>query len=229
MSQFRGVIFDFNGVLLWDEALQLQSWHRMAMQLREKPLGADEAAVHMHGRTNSHVLSYLAGREIQGDELSTLTQAKESIYRRLCLEHPDTFKHSPGAVSLLDNLAENGVPRTIATASEKTNLDFFVAHPGLATWFQLDKIVYDDAVRPGKPHPATYLAAAKNLGLSPAECIVVEDAVSGVQSAAAAGIGYIVGLDPTCGAPERLMEEGASTIVQSLRDFPLESIVWPYL
>jgi len=64
----------------------------------------------------------------------------------------------------------------------------------LDRWFDVAKIVYDDGVRPGKPAPDIYLAAAENIGLAPSQCVVVEDAISGIQSAQVAGIGHIVAL-----------------------------------
>lgn len=53
--KFRGVIFDFNGVLLWDDALQVESWKSMALNLRGPELTEEERALQMHGRPNAHV------------------------------------------------------------------------------------------------------------------------------------------------------------------------------
>src|SRR5256886_15261095 len=68
------------------------------------------------------------------------------------------------------------------------------------TLFRSAKIIYDDGSRPGKPAPDVYLAAARNIGVAPHECAVVEDAVSGIAAAHAAGIGYIVAI----GAPAEI-------------------------
>ena len=54
-------------------------------------------------------------------------------------------------------------------------------------WFTLGKIVYDDGNIPQKPHPAFYLEAARRLNLSPADCLIAEDSVTGIRSALAAG------------------------------------------
>ena len=67
--------------------------------------------------------------------------------------------------------------RTIATASERTNVDFFVTHLNLEQWFSTAKLVFDDGVRPSKPVPDIYMDAAEALDLRPTDCIVVEDAV----------------------------------------------------
>ena len=78
--------------------------------------------------------------------------------------------------------------------SNKNNVDFFVEQFKLDKWFDLEKIVYDNGKIKGKPAPDIYLQAAKNLGLNPKDCIVIEDAISGIQAAHAAGIGRIIAI-----------------------------------
>ncbi len=56
--KYRGVIFDFNGVLLCDAGFQIEAWQQVAGQLRGREMSEEELALHMHGRPNSYVLSY---------------------------------------------------------------------------------------------------------------------------------------------------------------------------
>ena len=219
---FRGLIFDLNGVLWWDGHLQERSWMQFSAGIRGRPLSAEEMAVHVHGRHNRHTLGYIAGRPVQGAELKRLTQQKEEIYRHLCLEQGPDFRLSPGAVDLLDFLVAHGVPRTIATASEKINLDFFVEHLGLARWFDPALIVYDDGSLPGKPAPDVYLRAAQNLGLEPASCVVIEDSQSGIQAAQAAGIGCVVALGPAASHGQLGRLPGVDRVIERLDQFPCE-------
>jgi beta-phosphoglucomutase-like phosphatase (HAD superfamily) len=135
------------------------------------------------------------------------------------------FVLSPGAEALLDLVSTQSIPRTIATASERTNLDFFVHHLELEKWFNLQQIVYDDGFLPGKPAPDMYAKAATNIHLSPHECIVVEDALSGFKSAHAASIGYIVGLGPLATHSKLLACEGVSTVIESFEQFPREMLL----
>jgi beta-phosphoglucomutase-like phosphatase (HAD superfamily) len=217
---YKAIIFDFNGVLFFDADLQANSWQGVAKELRGTEMTDDELDTHMHGRPNSYVLSYLAGRTIAGQELLELIQAKESIYRDLCLQNPHRFVLSPGAHDLLDTLTDNHIPRTIATSSEITNVQFFIQHLQLHRWFDVSKIVYDNGVRPGKPAPDMYLAAAQNIGTAAGECMVVEDAVSGIQAAHAAGIGYIIGLGAPAAHAKLRACAGLSTVIESLEQFP---------
>jgi len=213
---YKGLIFDFNGVLWWDSYLQEKSWKEYSVKLRGHPLSDEEMSVHVHGRNNQYTLSYLIGYEVKGDELYNLTQGKESKYRELCLAEGDNFKLSPGAIELLDFLKERKINRNIATASEKTNLDFFVERLQLSRWFDIKKIVYDDGSLPGKPAPDLYLRASYNIGLLPKDCIVIEDARSGIESASRAGIGHIIALGPKERHPQLNKLTGVSEVVTNL-------------
>lgn len=222
---FQGVIFDFNGVLFFDSDLQEKSWQAVARKLRGREMSAEEFARHMHGRPNGYVLSYLAGREMSGRELAEWIEVKESLFRELCLKTPNRLVLSPGAQELLDSLAHDAIPRTIATSSPFVNVKFFIRHLHLDRWFELGELVYDDGVRPGKPAPDMYLEAAGNIGVDPGRCVVVEDAVSGVESARAAAIGYIVGIAASAGHAARLTSAGAAAVIETLRDFPRERLL----
>jgi len=222
---YRAIVFDFNGVLLWDADLQAKSWQALARELRGYEMNEEELATRMHGRPNADVLSYLAARNLAGRELLDLIQRKESLYRQLLLANPGQFVLSPGAQELIEALVLGSVPRTIATSSEITNLNFFIQHLRLARWFDVAKIVYDDGSRPGKPAPDVYLAAAENIHAEPGQCIVVEDAVSGLESAYAAGIGCIIGLGGPAVRARLLACEGVELVIESLRDFPRELLL----
>src|SRR2546423_10704167 len=87
-TRYRGIVFDFNGVLFWDADLQVRSWQVIAKNLRGHEMTDDELATHMHGRPNSYVLGYLAGRAIAGQELFDMTQVKEPFNRKLLLWNP---------------------------------------------------------------------------------------------------------------------------------------------
>jgi beta-phosphoglucomutase-like phosphatase (HAD superfamily) len=221
---FQGIIFDFNGVLWWDSHLQVQAWQQCATAHRGTGFSEEEFALHVLGRTNQHTLTYLIGRPVDGQELHERTQHKESIYRQLCLAQGEHFTLSPGAQELLDFLVAHQIPRTIATASERSNLDFFIAHFGLTQWFDIAHIVYDDGARPGKPAPDIYLHAAQHLGLAPADCVVVEDARSGIQAAHAAQVGHIVALGPRQTHGQLRHLEGVSTVIENLYQFPRERL-----
>ncbi|OGT96956.1 MAG: hypothetical protein A2298_00170, partial [Gammaproteobacteria bacterium RIFOXYB2_FULL_38_6] len=146
---------------------------------------------------------------------------KESAYQKLCLEYPAHFKLSPGAVNLFDFLVRKNIPHTIASGSDKNNMDFFAQHLNLAQWFNVEKIVYDNHLRPGKPFPDIYLEAAKNIGILPEKCIVVEDSIAGLEAAHRASIGRIIALGPEKRHKFLLKLPCVCQVIESLQEFPL--------
>ena len=189
----RGIIFDFNGTLFWDSQLHLDAWREYSAKLRGKPFSDDEMLKYMFGRTNEDIIEYAIGKKPDAKLVKKLAEEKEAYYRNMCLQNPEEFKLAPNAVEFLDFLKENNIPRTIATMSE-CNVEFYIKEFNLAKWFDLDKIVYSNGKIPGKPAPDIYQIAAKNLGLNPCECIVIEDALSGIEAAEKAGIGNIIAI-----------------------------------
>ncbi len=197
MDELQGIIFDFNGVLLLDSHLQEAAWNECALELRGREFSKEELDHRVHGRTNADTLTYLLGRTLSPGELVQYIDLKEGIYQRMCLEHKGEFKLAPGAAEFLDYLKDTGKAFTIATSSWVSNLRFYFEHLPLAKWFDYDKVAHDDGTVQGKPAPDLFLKAAKNLGLAPADCIVIEDARSGIQAAHRAGIGKIIAFVPS--------------------------------
>lgn len=218
--RWAGVIFDFNGVLFWDNPLHEEAWRQYSARLRGRPLDDREMIERVHGRVNRDIFAYVLGRVAADDELALLVEEKETIYRRLCLEAGEAFRLSPGAVELLDDLAAGGVPRAIATSSPWVNLSFYLAHLNLGRWFGPAELIYDRGHYPGKPAPDIYLEAAGALRLPPAACVVVEDSLAGIAAARAAGIGRIVALGPAERHGELATRPGVTDVIVDLGQFP---------
>ena len=191
---YKGIIFDFNGTLFFDSEKHQQAWREFSKRLRSYPFSDEEMRDFMFGRTNEDIIAYLIGKRPTKEMVRAFAKEKEALYREMCIKDYKNTVLAPGATEFLNFLAKNNIPRTIATMSEKDNVDFYIEEFKLERWFDLSKIVFDDGTIPGKPAPDIYLKAAKNLNLNPKDCIVVEDAVSGIESARAAGIGKIIAM-----------------------------------
>lgn len=190
----KGIIFDFNGTLYWDSQLHYDAWREYSAILRGYPFSDEEMREKMFGHTNAEIIEYLIGRKPSKEMVEKYGKEKESVYRKWCKQKPEEFHLAPGAVELLDYIKDKNIPHAIATMSEWDNVDFYIKEFGLEKWFDLDKIVYSDGTIPGKPAPDIFLLAAKKLGLAPCDCIVVEDAIAGINSAKNAGIGKIIAI-----------------------------------
>jgi beta-phosphoglucomutase-like phosphatase (HAD superfamily) len=223
---YLGIIFDFNGVLWWDNQLQEQAWREFAMEQFGITLTGEIMETEMHGRNNRHTLEFLAGTPLDVHRVEQFSGQKEKRYRALCLAQGDGFRLSSGAFDLLDALSADEIPRTIATASGKVNLQFFIEHLHLERWFDPNLILFDDGVRPGKPAPDIYLQAAQMIGLLPRDCVVVEDSLAGLQAARAAGIGYIIVLKSGCKGTAPSKTGGADLRIESLAQVPREELFY---
>ncbi len=191
---FKGIIFDFNGTLFFDSAKHYAAWRIYSKKLRGTAFTDEEMRNYMFGRTNEDIITYAIGKKPSAELLKKLAYEKESVYREMCRKDRENTKLACGAEDFLDFLKAKNIPMTIATMSEKDNVDFYIEEFKLAKWFDTDKIVYSDGTIPGKPAPDIYLKAAKKLCLSPCDCVVVEDALSGINSAKSAGIGKIIAM-----------------------------------
>lgn len=195
MHKFKGIIFDFNGTLFWDSKKHLEAWREYSKKLRGTSFTDEEMQKYMFGRTNEDIIKYLIGKQPDRALVEKCQNEKEAIYREMCLKDRENFVLAKGVVKFLDYVCENDIPHTIATMSEEVNVKFFIKEFNLAKWFDIDKIVYDNGKIKGKPAPDIYLEAAKQLNLQPKDCIVVEDALSGIEAAHKAGIGKIVAIE----------------------------------
>ncbi|MFW9875872.1 MAG: HAD family hydrolase [Candidatus Thorarchaeota archaeon] len=221
--KYKGIIFDFNGVLLSDSHLHEKAWKKFSKQLRGVSLSLEEISIHVHGRTNKYILEYILNRSITSQELNSLSFQKEALYQNLCLQHMGEFHFSHGTVDLLDFLNKNDIPSTIATASDENNLKFFIEHLRLDKWFDISKIVYDDGSFLGKLD--MYLKAAENLELFPKQCIVFEDSKTGIIAAYKAKIGKIIGFGPKEKHEFLLNLKGVSQVISSFDEFKKEELL----
>ncbi len=161
-----------------------------------REISDSEFLQYVHGRNNDFILGYFLEKSLSVDVIDDLSKKKEIIYRKLCTEDAVNFKLAPGAIRLLDNLKKHNIPRAIATASTKVNVDFYRKEFQLNKWFDNDKIIYNDGTIKGKPNPDIYIKAAKMIQVDAQNCVVIEDAISGIQSAYKAGIGKIIAISP---------------------------------
>ncbi|MGM9630289.1 HAD family hydrolase [Butyricicoccus sp.] len=187
-----GVIFDFNGTLFDDSDKQEEAWLAFAQAVFDKTITEEEFKTFFHGRNTDFSVQYLAGHAIDRAQLARYVEQRESIYRELCEADAVRTRLTGDVQRLLQELKDRGIPRAIATASPRSNVDWYRKTFHLDQWFDVDNIVYNDGTIKGKPDPEFYLRASGRIGIAPEHCIVFEDAVSGIESARRAGIGTII-------------------------------------
>jgi pseudouridine-5'-monophosphatase len=131
-----------------------------------------------------------------------------------------TAEPMPGAVELTRALAERGVAQAVATSTGRRLFDLKTQRH--RDWFGLFRAVVlgdDPRIARGKPAPDIFLLAAQELGADPADCVVLEDAPSGVAAARAAGMQVVAVPYPGMDVAKLA---GADAVVTSLRDLDPE-------
>ena len=212
---YKGVIFDFNGTLFFDNDKHILAWGEISKMLRGKGITEEELLEHFNGVPNQKIVTYLLGREGIAEEVEKYSQLKEEFYRRFCLEDQENFHLVDGAAEFFNYLKEKEIPFTIASASIKANIDFFVKEFKLAKWINPEDIVYDDGSYENKV--AMFLDAAKKLGVDIKDCMIVEDSVSGIYSAYLAGCRNIMVIDSSGKAEEYKSLPGVVKVISNFK------------
>lgn len=211
-----GVVFDFNGTMFFDEEFQNISWRSFLEEKTGKTVTDEEFQEFVHGRNNQFTLTHFISPDLTAEEMEKLAEEKEQKYRNLCLES-SCFRLEEGLPEFLDQLKKQGIPMTIATASGEKNVRFFFEHLGLDRWFSLEQVALNDGTMKGKPEPDIYWKAAELLGIRPEECVVFEDAKSGIEAACRAGAARVIGVE-SMQDRETLLAWGASHTIKDYRD-----------
>ena len=174
------VLWDMDGTLVDTEPYWIQAEH--AVVAAHGGVWSDEYAHQLVGNALEVSAQLIIDRSGIG---LTVPEIIGALLEHVIAEVERRVPWRPGARELLLELGELGVPSVLVTMSWRALADMVVAQLPHDAFHAL---VTGDEVSRGKPHPEPYLAAARLLGLDPADCIAIEDSPAGVRSAAAAGV-----------------------------------------
>ncbi|TLM87976.1 HAD family phosphatase [Pseudarthrobacter sp. NamE5] len=225
------ILFDLDGVLTPTATVHEQAWQELFEDyLAEQPEvpGYTESDYfdHIDGKPRfDGVRDFLASRGIvlpegptDDDAANTTVQGlgnrKNRIFNDIVSAGVEPFD---GSVRFLEAALERGLK--VAVVSSSRNAPAVLAAAGLTVHFPVvvDGVVAAREGLPGKPSPATYQYAARLLDLPSEECVVVEDAVSGVQAGKAGSFHSVIGVDRGAGR-QTLLEAGATLVVRDLSE-----------
>jgi HAD superfamily hydrolase (TIGR01509 family) len=210
---YRAALFDMDGVIVDTAEAVEQFWQQIA-QRHGVRLSDEEIARCVHGRPARGVLDALFPwlDDTQREEVHALMREYEAA---------DTYQEIPGAIQFITSLRRNGIATALVTSGEPAKVETVLRQLGLEGMF--DSYITADDVRLGKPDPECYLLAARRLKVRPEDCVVFEDAVSGVRAAVAAGAACIGVAEPLCAS--ELTAEGAMAIVSNFAEVSFENCV----
>jgi beta-phosphoglucomutase len=208
----RGFIFDLDGVLTDTAEHHYRGWKRLAGELGIPFTREDNEHLRGIPRRESLML-ILKGRHYPEEKIQEMMERKNNYYLQFIHEiKPADLL--PGARELLEEIRQAGLKSALGSASK--NAPDVIRRLGIAEL--LDAVSHGGSVERQKPAPDLFLHAAGQLGLSPQECVVVEDAAAGIQAGQVGGF-RTLGLGPR----ERV--GNAEVVMDSLKGIHLQTIL----
>ena len=177
----KGVLFDMDGVILDTEKLYTRFWCEAAQALGY-PM-THEMALGM--RSLSREVGERQLKAYLGESVDYQQVRNKRIEMMSAFIEENGVELKPGIHELLTFLKEKGIKTSVATSSPLDRTKEYLSQVGLVDSF--DELVSGHMVEHGKPAPDIYLYAAFQLGLSPEECLVLEDSPTGLLAAYRAG------------------------------------------
>jgi beta-phosphoglucomutase len=211
------VIWDVDGTLVDTAELHFQAWAKLTKERKLPFTRADFAAT--FGRRNPDIIRQLFGKERSDREVAELGDKKEELYREAAGRG---VKLVSGARALLEALEEAGFRQAIGSSAPRANLDLILRLTGTERFFEA--VVSMEDIQRGKPDPQVFQVAAERLGMPAGRCVVIEDAVAGVQAAKAGRMKCIAVQFAGEHSESALAKAGADLVVASLEQVTVETV-----
>ena len=209
----KAIIFDCDGVLIDSEVLSNQTDVELLAELGIH-LELSDYMQRFVGKSAKDVVAgveQLLGHKLPAD----FSQRKET---RVLVAFDRELKATPEIHTLLDHLAGLQTPVAVASGSSIKRLHHSLGLTGLQRYFG-PHIYSAQMVERGKPAPDLFWLTAKHLGVEARNCLVIEDSLSGIVAAVAAGmtaIGFVGGSHIGPGHAERLLGSGALEVMAEM-------------
>ncbi|MCU0403925.1 MAG: HAD family phosphatase [Chitinophagaceae bacterium] len=211
----EAVIFDMDGTLVDSMPYHMLSWQKF-LESKGIEAGLEEIREKGHG-TLFDIMPRFFGEYITREDSYRLAMEKEAIFREM---YAPFMKPIEGLLQFLDELKQNGIKMALGTAADFSNTDFTLDTLQIRSYF--DVIITSDIVPEGKPSPAVYNYAAKQLGINPSACIVFEDTFSGYKAGRAAEMK--VAAITTMHSAEEWNGHGADLVLNNYYDVNFQTI-----
>ena len=176
----RAIVFDMDGVLVDTEPLHIRAWKRLFGGMGVEV--SEQEYLDAIGVADDDFVRKLIARHGLSHSVHEICGGKNSIYKEILREEVRPF---PGALELLQAL-DGQCPLALVSSSWRADVDIVLDKFGLRGFFKV--VVVKEDVRKRKPDPEAFLMAAQALGVDAEACVAIEDSISGVTAAKAAGM-----------------------------------------
>jgi len=200
-EMIKGIVFDMDGLMFDTERLSAEGWafagKQMGLNIAEnivmKTLGLNiENTERVFSKELGESFDFYAGRKIKADYITSYIEE-------------NGLPMKTGLIELLDYLTINQFKITVATSTERERAQYYFNKAGISKYF--NQIVCGDMIERGKPEPDIYLRASEIIGVSPDECLALEDSPMGILSA------YRAGMSPVMIPDLLLPDEGTASLL----------------
>lgn len=214
----HAAIWDMDGTLVDTAELHFRAWEEVCREHGRDFTRADFAAT--FGQRNPEIIRKLFGERFDAAGIAALGDRKEVLYRAAAEKRVELL---PGVHGLLEDLHRAGFIQAIGSSAPRANLELILRLTGIERFF--DALIGMEETQRGKPDPQVFQTAAQRLGVPPSRCVVLEDAVAGVQAARAGGMKCIavrfVGHHPETS----LRQAGADLVVETLEQVSARTVL----
>lgn len=187
ITEFRAAIFDLDGVIVDTAKYHYLAWKRLADQLGFEFTKTDNERLKGVSRRQSlEILLKIGGLHFDNPQKEQMMAQKNDWYVDY-IHQMDASEMLPGVAAYLEFLRSKGIKIALGSASK--NAPLILDRLNITSLF--DVIIDGNRVRRSKPDPEVFLLAAEELGVSPENCIVYEDAEAGIEAAHRAGMATI--------------------------------------
>lgn len=209
----EAVLWDMDGVLADTSSLHFATWEQI---LNKEGIPFDREKFHrIYGLKNRDLLPYLTGKPIEPHWAESIAAQKELAFRQIL---PGKLLPLPGVLDWLKRFQSHGCKQAVASSAPPENVEALVDELRIRSYF--DALVTPGEL-PGKPDPAVFLLAAKQLSASPKNCLVIEDSIPGVQAARHGGMRCLA--VTTTNPPEALNQ--ADLVVETLAQLTEQQVI----
>jgi len=180
-------LFDLNGTMVDDMEFHVKAWYGILNDDLKANMTWEEVRKHMYGKNSELFIRVFGDNHFTDEEMNRWSMEKEKRYQQNYLPH---LKLINGLDEFLKTAKQNHIKMAIGSAAIPFNINFVLDNLHIRDYF--DAIVSAEDVAISKPHPETFLKAARLLNAKPENCIVFEDAPKGVEAAMDAGMKSVV-------------------------------------
>ena len=213
-ESLKAALFDMDGVIVDNNDFHRKAW-QLFLQRHGMELSDSDYNRRISGRVNAELMRMLFGEQLSEEEVVTLGEEKEQIFRDLYEHH---LRPLNGLREFLKLLKKAGLKLAVGTSAPVSNMDFVIDGLGIRDLF--DALVHQGMIERGKPDPQIYQVCMEKLSVAPEQSLVFEDSLAGIRAGIASGA-QVIGVTTTHESGEL---KGTLFNISDYQDIQLESL-----